>query len=382
MANQFDDASAKRGRQEGRKNMTPRKLLFYTHALAGGGAERVFASLASSMAAHGHEVLFAVDFEAEENKPFLAPNIRFFVLGRDHLGAVTGLAHLLRSEKPDVSLSALCISNMKHVFAAILAGSLSRSILSYHGYWISEPQFLSRVSYTLTPILTRLAARTVCVSAGLKAYLKIHFGASPSRTVLIYNPVLTGPLTPARTAKELLSRQPIILASGRMVSYKNLPLLIRAFARMANRNAELLILGQGPEQSVIEAEIRRQHVEDRVKLLGYVAEPWPIYARARCFALSSDSEAFGLVVAEALANGLSVVSTNCDGPREILDRGRFGWLVPPGDEKQLSIALDAALNDPGEPAARIEQAKNFSIERAAAAYEALIEEVLAKKSPH
>jgi glycosyltransferase involved in cell wall biosynthesis len=358
--------------------MTPRKLLFYTPALSGGGAERVFASLASSMAALGHEVLFAVDFEAEENKPFLAPEVRFFVLGRNHVRAVVGLAKLLRTEKPDVSLSALCISNMKHVFAAILAGRLGRSILSYHGYWVSEPQFLSRVSYTLTPILTRLAARTVCVSAGLKTYLKINFGASPARTVLIYNPVLTGPLTAAGSAKELMARKPVVLASGRMVSYKNLPLLIRAFARMANRDAELLILGQGPEQPVIEAEIRRQRVEDRVKLLGYVAEPWPIYAQARCFALSSDSEAFGLVIAEALANGLSVVSTNCDGPREILDKGRYGWLVPPGDEKQLSIALDAALKNPGEPAARIEQAKNFSLERASAAYQALIEEVLAK----
>jgi len=379
MANQFDDASAEGGRQEGSKIMTPRKLLFYTHALAGGGAERVFASLASRMAALGHDVLFAVDFEAEENKPFLAPNIRFFVLGRNHARAVIALAHLLRSEKPDVSLSALCISNMKHIFAAILAGRLGRSILSYHGYWVSEPQFLSRVSYTLTPILTRLAARTVCVSDGLMTYLKTRFCAAPSRTVMIYNPVLTGPLTPAATAQELLSRRPVILASGRMVSYKNLPLLVRAFARMKNRDAELFILGQGPEQPVIEAEIRKHQVADRVKLLGYVAEPWSIYARARCFALSSDSEAFGLVVAEALANGLSVVSTNCDGPREILDRGRFGWIVPPGDEKQLALALDAALDNPGEPAARVAQAKNFSIERAAAAYEALIEEVLAAR---
>jgi glycosyltransferase involved in cell wall biosynthesis len=264
------------------------------------------------------------------------------------------------------------------MLAAFPTGRMRRGILSYHGYWVSEPQFLSRVSYTLTPLLTRLAARTVCVSAGLKTYLQYNFGASPSRTVMIYNPVLTGPLKPAATAKELLARKPIILASGRMVSYKNLPLLIRAFARLTHRDAELVILGQGPERPTIEAEIQRQGVTDRVKLLGYVAEPWPIYAQARCFALSSDSEAFGLVVAEALANGLCVVSTNCDGPREILDRGRYGWLVPPGDEKQLATALDAALEDPGEPAMRIEQAKKFSIERAAAAYDALVEEVLAR----
>lgn len=358
--------------------MTPRKLLFYTHALAGGGAERVFASLASGMAARGHDVLFAVDFEAEENRPYLSPDVRLVVLGRNHAKAVTGLAGLLRKEKPDVTLSALSISNLKHVLAALLTGRLGRSILSYHGYWVSEPQFLSRVSYALTPLLTWLAARTVCVSAGLKNYLIFHFASVPSRTVMIYNPVLTGPLTPPASARELLSRPPVLLASGRMVPYKNLPLLIHAFARMNRRDAELLILGDGPERPAIEAEITRQHVTDRVKLLGYIAEPWAIYARARCFVLSSDSEAFGLVVAEALANGLSVVSTNCDGPREILDRGRYGWLVPAGDEKALAVALDAALDDPGEPGPRIERAKSFSLDKALTSYEALIEEVLAR----
>jgi glycosyltransferase involved in cell wall biosynthesis len=328
-----DDASASRKRQEGQKRMTPRKLLFYTHALAGGGAERVFASLASGLSALGHDVIFAVDFEAEENKPYLAPEIRVFVLGRNHARAVMGLSALLRREQPDLCLSALSISNLKHVLAAILTGRLRRSILSYHGYWISEPQFLSRLSYALTPLLTRLSERTICVSAGLRSYLTSQYGAVPSRTVTIYNPVLSGPLAPARSAHELLQRKPIILASGRMVSYKNLPLLIRAFARVTYPGAELWILGDGPDRAALERQISRQTLADRVKLLGYVAEPWKIYAQARCFALSSDSEAFGLVVAEALANGLSVVSTNCDGPREILDRGRYGWLVPTGDEK-------------------------------------------------
>ncbi len=358
--------------------MAARKLLFYTPALAGGGAERVFAALASGMAARGHEVVFAVDYEADENKPYLSPEVRFFVLGRNHAQATMGLAKLLAREKPDVSLSALSIANMKHVLAALFAGRLKRAILSYHGYWISEPQFLSRVSYSLTPLLTQLAARTVCVSNGLKAYLKLNFSAAPERTVMIYNPVLTGPLAPAMSARELLARPPILLAAGRMVSYKNLPLLVRAFARMTHRDARLFILGDGPERPAIEAEIARRGVKDRVKLFGYVPEPWAIYAQARCFVLSSDSEAFGLVVAEALANGLNVVSTNCDGPREILDRGRYGWLVPPRDEKALAAALDAALDDPGDPAPRIARAKNFSLDVALSAYEALIEEVLIK----
>jgi len=61
-----------------------------------------------------------------------------------------------------------------------------------------------------------------------------------------------------------------------------------------------------------------------------------------------------------------------------LDRGRYGWLVPAGDEKALAAALDAALADPGEPNPRIERAKLFSLEKAVAAYDALIEDVLAR----
>ena len=152
-------------------------------------------------------------------------------------------------------------------------------------------------------------------------------------------------------------------------------MLLRAFARLERPDARLIILGEGPERPRIEAEIAALGLRDRVDLKGYVEAPWDYYARARCFALASDSESFGLVVAEALAFGLPVVTTDCGGPGEILDDGRYGLLVGVGDEAAMTQALAKALDAPGDPGPRIARARNFSVKSALDNYAALFDEI-------
>jgi glycosyltransferase involved in cell wall biosynthesis len=359
--------------------MSRRRLLFYTHALAGGGAERVWAVLASGFARRGDDVVLAVDFEAPENRPFLDPRVRLVVLGGNHFTSMLRLATLLSRERPDVSLSALAASNLKHFFAASMAGRLGRAILSYHGYWSSEPQLLSRIGYLATPIVTRLAAATVCVSDGLLRHIVKRWKASRKKSLRIYNPTL-GKVVPALTEADLLARAPVVLACGRLVFYKNFPGLVRAFAAVEPAEARLVILGQGEEKAAIENEIRRLNLEHRVQLPGYVTEPWSTYEQARCFVLPSDSESFGLVLVEALAGGLAVVSTDCDGPCEILQDGRLGRLVPRRDETALARAITAALADPGAPAERIARARDFSLDIGLDAYESLITQIAARQA--
>lgn len=356
-----------------------RKLLFYTHALAGGGAERVTALLASGFARNGDDVVFAVDYEAQENRSFLDPNVRLVVLGGNHAQSTLRLAGLLRREQPDVSISALSASNLKHCIAASIAGRLAWAVISYHGYSSSEPQLLSRIGYLSTPLITRLTAATICVSDGLLRHVTAKWHASRSKSQRIYNPVIAGAHPPALSPTELRARGPVVLACGRMVAYKNFPHLVRAFALVAPADAHLLILGQGEEMAAVEDEIARLRLGDRVRLLGYVAEPWTIYAQACCFVLASDSESFGLVVVEALAGGLAVVSTDCDGPREILQNGRLGALVAPRDETALAHAISAALAEPGDPGPRIARARDFSLDIGLANYATLIDSVTARQ---
>lgn len=355
----------------------PLRLVFYTHALAGGGAERVWALLASGFAARGHDVLFVVDHDAKENRSFLHPSVRYEVLVGGHVRAVMALALLLRREKPDVTLSALSVSNLKLFAASCLARYRHRSVLSYHGYAVSEPQRLSQISYRLTPWLTRFCARTICVSDGLLAYLRASWHADPARTLRIYNPAALPQPDAAPVPLHQGTDGLLFVACGRLTEAKNFLGLVRAFAMGAPVHARLRILGEGDQRGAITAEIKRLNIADRVELPGYIADVVCEFSKADCFVLSSTSESFGLVVVEALACGLPVIATDCDGPREILDSGRFAAIVPPGDDAALARALADFTPSPLQANARRMRAREFGLEPALAAYEALVRDVMA-----
>jgi len=354
-----------------------RRILIYTHALAGGGAERALSLLASDLVARGHEVTFATDYHSNENDIFLDPAVRRPVLHRNHALTTWRLSRLIAREKPDITLSGLGASNLKHALAALLAGRAHRAIISYHGFFDGEPKLLSRLSFVLTPVLTRLVARTVAVSHALRDNLIGTWFSSRSRTRYIQNPVYFGRAFRPPNEADLRKRANIVLACGRLAPTKNFSLLLRAFALVKPRDARLVIIGEGAERPLLETEIRRLGLIGRVEMPGYIKEPWAYYAHARCMAVSSLTESFGMALVEAMAHGLPVVSTDCGGPREVLDNGRLGPLVGRDDEVGLASAITSALANPGDPAPRVRRAATYSRAAAADAYEGLFEEVIA-----
>lgn len=357
--------------------VSQRRLLVYTHALEGGGAERVCALLASGFAQRGWDVVLAVDHTAEANQGFLDPAVRVKVLTGGHAGSTVRLARLLAREKPDVSLSAIGVSNLKHTLAATLSGRLAHAVLSYHAFAFSEPKVLSQSSYWLAVLLSRVTARTVAVSHGLRGHLIERWRASPVRTAVIHNPVVV--IGNTSRVPRAPGEPPTILAAGRLSAGKNMLGLIRAFDRIASRtDAELVILGEGDDRPNIESEIRTLGLTGRVHLAGYIASPWDFYRRAACFVSASPIESFSMVVVEALAYGLPVVCYDSAGPREVLDHGLHGTLVSPGDEGALAEAILAALKMPGDEVARRTRAKVFSVEAGLDAYRRLFEEVIAE----
>jgi glycosyltransferase involved in cell wall biosynthesis len=355
----------------------PLKLLFYVPSLAGGGAERLLAQLASELTRRGHEIVFVVDTESSENAGFLDANVRQVRLGPNHLAAIFALSRLLREIRPDVSLSALSGQNLKHMLAALLAGRLARAVQSYHGFFEGEPRLLSRVSYLLTPLSSRLMAKTICVSDTLRDELVRRLHASAHGTIRIYNGVPS--VREQNYAARRDATDPIVLACGRLSRDKNHTFLVRAFARAKRPNARLVILGEGPERGAIESEIARLDLRDRVSLPGY-CDPAPWYEKASCFAMTSIRETFGLVIVEALAAGLPVITTASGGPAEILENGLYGRVVALNDEIAFAAALDAALDNPGDATPRIARANEFSMEKCVEAYEALFSEIVQRKA--
>ena len=140
----------------------------------------------------------------------------------------------------------------------------------------------------------------------------------------------------------------LLVAAGRLVPQKDYPTMLRALKIIRQRHdARLMILGEGEQRPRLEGLVKELGLESYVSMPGIVKNPYAYMARADLFVMSSAWEALPTVLIEALALGAPVVSTDCvNGPREILQDGRYGALVPVGDVSALAEAVAAALSAP------------------------------------
>lgn len=350
-------------------------LVFYVHAMAGGGAEKVMARLATGYARRGDRVVLVVDHRAEEWLGLLDERIEMAVLPQLPVLSTLAFAARLFRLAPDVSISALGATNLKHLVAALLAGRRRQAVICYHGFAEGEPSKLSQIGYRLIPVLSRLAAQSVAVSDALRDELIRRFHASPARLRTVYNPASPEIAHAPVTAEALAAREPIVVAVGRLVVDKGLLFLVKAFAQVAYPGARLIVLGKGPDLQRLQSEAERLGIADRVEFPGYVADTGAYLSRARCFVSPSYRETFGLAIVEALDHGLAVVATDSGGPREIVNSPELGRIVPVGDEAAMAAAISASLSAPGDPAPRQRRSRDFTLHAAMEGYDRIFEEI-------
>jgi glycosyltransferase involved in cell wall biosynthesis len=332
--------------------------------MGGGGAERVALEIIRDLLGAGHKVDLVLVRATGQLMPLVPAEVRVIDLNASRmLGALKPLVRYFRRERPD----AIQVSMWPLTTVAILAHRLSRSrsrlmtsdhiAFSRAGGWDK-----ALIRLTAGP-LYRLADVRVVVSEGAAQDLAALTGLGRDRFELIYNPI-----SPPREIRPMAKAERLwgpgkdrIIAVGSLKPQKNHAQLLRAFARMGREDTKLMILGEGPLRSDLERLAAELGILDRVVLPGFQIDPWPFYASASLFVLSSNWEGFANVVLEALAAGLPVVSTDCpSGPAEILDHGRFGALVPVGDEAALAAAMERALNNQGDPEAGRARAASIS----------------------
>jgi len=139
---------------------------------------------------------------------------------------------------------------------------------------------------------------------------------------------------------------PVIIAAGRLAPWKGFADLIDALALVsAHRRVRLLILGDGPLHDDLLQRIEAHGLHNTVQLLGYVANPLKYFSKADVFVLSSHLEGLPNVLVEAMMCGCTPVATDCPtGPREVLEDGRYGYLVKPRDPHSLADGIVKALD--------------------------------------
>ena len=368
--------------------MSEPRLAFLIPSFAGGGAEPMIIRLANEFARRGRPVDLVVFRPEGENAGKVSAAVRLVDLRvRSTLLAPFAIRSYLRRERPAVLISALFFANAFAILARALApGCGTRLIVTERAVLSVHARYSRRASrHLFVPVarlLYRFADRVVGISAGVAQDLRAITGLSDEQLLWIHNPALSPEVEEAARRKPGSlpwpdDGLPVIVTAGRLEPQKDQATLLRAFARLrARRPARLVIFGQGSLRPELEALVRELGLEDDALLPGYEPDLLPVLAAADLFVLSSLYEGFGNVLVEALACGLPVVSTDCpSGPSEILGDGEFGRLVPPGDEAALAEALEAALDDPGEPERHRSRAREFSLERCADRFEALVDQL-------
>lgn len=327
------------------------KIALFLPSLRGGGAERVMLNLARGFAEKEYEVDLIL---TKAEGPYLSQvpdRVRIIDLKSPRvLYSLAGLIRYLRQEKPQVLLSALDHANVVALWAKKLSRMPTRIVISVHNTISRESANALSFKDRLKPLWTRFfyssADAVITVSKGVAEDL-IRFTNLPREKVhVIYNPVITPELF--AKAEEPLehpwfasNEPPVVLSVGRLTPQKDYSTLIRAFALVRKEmSAHLMILGEGEERPKLEALVKELGLEQEVSLPGFVDNPYKYVKHASVFVLSSKWEGFGNVLVEAMAVGTPVVSTDCEsGPREILEDGKYGKLVPVGDAKLMAKAI-------------------------------------------
>lgn len=353
-------------------------ILLVNQGLTGGGAELAMLRLAEYFVSQGYPTRIAVLKRKGVLTGQLPKGVDVDEIGGGRITCIFRLASYLRRHRTDAVISFMTYTNVVAILAQILSLSLKRIVVTEHNAYSKSIHIRSgfvKLTYFAVPIVYRWAKAVICVSRGVADDLAATAKLPRKLLPTIYNPVVTDAML-ERSREEadhpwLRDRSgPVVLAAGRLERQKDYPTLFRAIGLLQPRlGCRLIVLGDGERREELQAVIESLGLADAIDLAGFQANAVSFMRRADVFVLSSAWEGFSLVLVEAMAVGCPVVSTDAPhGPREVLQDGRWGKLVPVGDHAALAAAIEATLRDPGNAAGRQAWARTFTVEACAERY--------------
>lgn len=361
------------------------KVLFVLPRMVSGGVERVTLNLIAQFVKDGIECRIALRHcrgELLAEARALVPVHEVAALGIYQF--VPNLAKLIRQWRPTRVITAFSDIAILTWVAMRVAKSRAKwvhGVHNTHALVAARPGIIGHLRHRLDNRLAKMvylrADKIVAVSNGVRSEVIGRFDIDPSRVIRIYNPVVPeDQLVPRPNAPHIRARPFRIVAIGRLAWQKGFDLLIEALSRVSSP-WELHIYGDGPQRGRLDRMIHAHGLRSVVHLRGFCADPFEVLRAADLFVLASRYEGLANVVIEALACQCQIVSTDCpQGPREILQGGRLGQLVPVEDPGALANAIERAMAYKSYVASELllDRAGAFSINASALPWKRLLRE--------
>lgn len=359
-----------------------------------GGAEKSLVELANGLAGLGWRIQLLVMAKEGPLINELNKNVDLIDLGcSSYRQAVFALARHYKKHRPMVILTSVYATGLAAVAAKIISRYKPKVVIGAHNSLRAKFERPDNVKdrYLLRPICKLLfpwADGFIAVSKSLALELETFTRLPKRRIRTIYNPVVSRKMS-AR-AREKVAHPWLtdptqrdfktLISIGRLVEQKGFDVLLDAlFLVRKQHDCRLIIVGDGPLRTDLEAIVTRLRLEENVDFVGWQENPYKFVTRSDLFVLSSRWEGLGNVLIEALACGCPVVATDCQyGPKEILEGGRYGELVKVNNVSDLASKILSTLQTnfhPAEVNARKSRSLNFTVEVAVEQYSQYFSEI-------
>ncbi len=257
------------------------------------------------------------------------------------------------TEKPDIVHSHLGHADLITLWAT--RGINVKKFCTMHNIWFKW-DWRDKVIFFLYKVLFKTVSsdcKVISISSAVKDHVDNRLGVKSENSFKIYNgiPNIDRSQYSSDALREELGigkEKFVALFVGRLRLQKSPHDLIAAINLIKGEipDLKLILVGDGPLKYELQQEIEANGLEDIVQLVGTVSDPEKYFELSDIFVLPSVFEGLGLVILEAFRSCLPVVSTNIEGPKELVENGRNGILVDPKKPQQLADAILKLYRNP------------------------------------
>jgi glycosyltransferase involved in cell wall biosynthesis len=352
------------------------RIVHVVQSLEIGGLERMVVDLAAEQRRCGHDVkIYAVYRRgafADEAERRGIPVVCFGKTDGVSPGTLWRMLRALRQYGPDVVHTHNTVVHHYGALAAKLAGVRTVVTTQHHlGAAVRRQTKARRIFDATLPFTQGVVTVSECTRAELASWCGIN--SENVHVILNGTPLqrfLQHRATPGSAPPRIHFG-----AVGRLAEQKDHATLVQAFGLVADvlPHSELSVLGEGPLRATLEELVRELGLQKRIRFRGASSDAAKFLSELDVFVLSSRSEGLPIVILEAMAVGLPIVSTRVGGTPEVAPEGEVAWYCPPASpralaETMLQVSRRPDLSKIGEEANRI-AVERFSIGNMASAYE-------------